>query len=270
MQQSYSQTEPLFIAHEYVMGQLYQAVIDASLYIESSKETSTLSYVTAEGESAFVKVNGSDIRLRELWVFLTNRPEDTTMFNEIRALSQAIIQNGGTVYDIVELYTSKSQRELKKVFKDLKDKMEEQTRIQNEQKQQELDQQNQQFQTQLQIAEQTRLSIEANDNYQKELDRINKKEVAAINALSRNENATADTDNSGIADSLEVTNQLINRDKAAQDFASKMADINSTSALERSKLAVKREELQISRENQANDLAIAKENAKGRNKGGKK
>ena len=35
IQQSYSQTEPLFVAHEYVMGQLYQAIIDAALYTES-------------------------------------------------------------------------------------------------------------------------------------------------------------------------------------------------------------------------------------------
>ena len=30
--QSYSQTEPMFVAHEYVLGQLYQAIIDASMY----------------------------------------------------------------------------------------------------------------------------------------------------------------------------------------------------------------------------------------------
>ena len=48
MQQSYSQTEPLFIAHEYVMGQLYQAIVDASLYTESTKPQSTLSYITTE------------------------------------------------------------------------------------------------------------------------------------------------------------------------------------------------------------------------------
>ena len=46
MQQSYSQTEPLFVAHEYVMGQLYQAIVDASLNVESSKPESTLSYIT--------------------------------------------------------------------------------------------------------------------------------------------------------------------------------------------------------------------------------
>ena len=37
MQQSYSETEPLFVAHEYVQGQLYQAIVDAALYTESKK-----------------------------------------------------------------------------------------------------------------------------------------------------------------------------------------------------------------------------------------
>ena len=269
VQQSYSQTEPLFVAHEYVLGQLYQAIIDASLYIESSKEESTLSYVTSEGESAFVKVNGTDIRFRDLKVFPTNRPEDTRMFNEIRALSQAILQNGGSLYDVIELYTTKSQRDMKKTFKDLKDKQDQQIQIENQQKQQELDQSQKQFEKGLEEAERIRQAVEANENYQKQLDRINKKEVAAINALRNNENATEDADNSGIADSLEVTNQMNAKSKANQDYKSKMADITSKYALKRAELAVKREEIQVNRDNQANDLAVAKENAKGRSKIGK-
>lgn len=270
MQQSYSQTEPLFVAHEYTTGQLYQAIIDASLYIESAKEETSLSYITSEGQSAFVKVNGAEIRFRDLWVFPTNRPEDTIMFNEIRALSQAIIQNGGSIYEIVELYTTKSQRELKKTFKDLKDKMEEQQNIANQQKQQQLDQQQKQFEMGLEQAELIRQSQEANQNHQNELDRINKKEVAAINALSRNENATQDLDNSGVADSLEVTNQLSAIDKANKDYNSTMAKISSDNSLKRAELSVKREALQVERDNQVNDLAIAKTNARGRETKAKK
>jgi hypothetical protein len=45
-----------------------------------------------------------------------------------------------------------------------------------------------------------------------------------------------------------------------------MADIQSKNTLAAQKLQVEREKLQVARENQANDLAIAKENAKGRNK----
>ena len=124
IQQSYSQTEPLFVAHEYVLGQLYQAIIDAALYVESKKPQSTLSYITNEGESAFVTVNGSDLKFRDLKVFLTNRPEDTQMFNELRQLAQPLIQNGGSLYDVIELYSTKSMRAMKKVFKDLRDKQE--------------------------------------------------------------------------------------------------------------------------------------------------
>jgi len=269
MQQSYSQTEPLFVAHEYVLGQLYQAIIDAALYIESAKEESTLSYITSEGESAFVKVNGSDIRFRDLKVFPTNRPEDTKMFTEIRMLSQAILQNGGSLYDVIELYTTKSQRDMKKTFKDLKDRQDAQIQTENDQKQQALDQSQKQFERGLEEAERIRQDEQINENYQKELDRINKKEVAAINALRHNENATADDDNSGIADSLEVTNQMNAKSKANQDYLSKLADIRTKASTERAKLAVKREEIQVNRENQVNDLAIAKENAKGRSKVGK-
>jgi hypothetical protein len=45
-----------------------------------------------------------------------------------------------------------------------------------------------------------------------------------------------------------------------------MADISSKSTIAQGKLQVEREKIKLSRENQANDLDIAKENAKGRNK----
>src|ERR1035437_6281089 len=165
IQQSYSQTEPLFVAHEYTLLQVYQAIIDASLYIESNKEESTLSYVTSEGQSAFVKVNGSDLSLRDLKVFPTNRPEDTQMFNELRQLSQAVIQNGGTLYDIIELYSTKSMREMKKTFKDLRDRQIAQQDQVNQQKQQELQQQQQRDKAQMQQAAQQHDAQLAHDDY---------------------------------------------------------------------------------------------------------
>ena len=152
---------------------------------------------------------------------------------------------------------------------DLMDQQEAQLQTAIVQKQQLLDEQEKQFAATLQEAERVRLETQANENHQNELDRINKKEVANINALKNNENATADIDNSGVSDALEVTNQMNVRSKADKDFNAKMADINSKNSLGRQKLAVDREKLQVDRENQTNDLQIAKENAKGRNKGGK-
>ena len=268
--QSYAQTEPLFVAHEYVLGQLYQSIIDAAQYIESSKPLSTLSYVTSEGESAFIQVNGNDLKFRDLKVFPTNRPEDTQMFNELRQLSQAVIQNGGTLYDIIELYSTKSMREMKKTFKNLRDRQQQLQDQQMQMQQQQLEQQGQIAQAQMQEAARVKQEEMANENYQNELDRINKKEVAVINALGRNENAAADTDESGTADVLEMTNMSMQQSKAAQDYQLKMQDIQSKNMQSMQKLDIEKEKLKVARENQKNDIEVAKINASNRSKGSSK
>ena len=266
IQQSYSQTEPLFVAHEYVLGQLYQAIIDAALYVESKKPQSTLSYITNEGEAAFVTVNGSDLKFRDLKVFLTNRPEDTQMFNELRQLSQAVIQNGGSLHDIIELYSTKSMRAMKKVFKDLKDRQEGMQQQQMQMQQQQLEQQQQQAQAQL---EQQAIMAEqkmAHDDYQRELDRLNKKEIAIISATGYGNVPAEDVDKSGIPDVLELSRLSNEQSRASKDYQMKMQEIQSKNKQASEKLALEKEKLQVARENQANDLAIAKENAKGRAK----
>ena len=266
IQQSYAQTEPLFVAHEYVMGQLYQAIIDAALYVESKKPQSTLSYITSEGESAFVQVNGSDLKFRDLKVFLTNRPDDTQMFNELRQMAQPLMQNGGSIYDVIQLYSTKSIREMKRIFKTLKDKQDAMQQQQMQMQQQQLEQQQQQAMAQLEqqavLAEQKT----ASDNYQKELDRINKKEIAIIQATGYGNVPAEDVDKSGVPDVLELSRLTAEQTKASKEYELKRAEINSKNTQAMEKLAVEREKLQVARENQANDLAIAKENAKGRAK----
>jgi len=264
IQQSYSQTEPLFVAHEYVLGQLYQAIIDAALYTESAKPQSTLSYITGEGEAAFVQVNGSDLKFRDLKVFLTNRPEDTQMFNELRQLSQAVIQNGGTLYEIIELYSTKSIREMKKVFKDLRDRQIAQQEQAQQLEQQKVQQQQQAVQAQIASAQQLQQEKQAHDDYQNELDRINKKEIALIAAEAKG-GPLSDLDASGTPDVLEINKLAMEHSKAQQEYDAKMADVNSKNVLAAQKLKLEQEKNQIARENMANDLAVAKENAKGRN-----
>ena len=265
IQQSYSQTEPLFVAHEYVMGQLYQAIIDASLYVESAKPQSTLSYITSEGESAFVQVNGSDLKFRDLKVFLTNRPEDTQMFNELRQLAQPLMQNGGSLYDVIELYSSKSMRQMKKVFKTLRDQQIAMEQQKAQQEQQRIEQQGQIAEAQMAQAQAMKDQDVANENYQNELDRINRKEIALIAAESKS-GPLSDLDTSGVPDVLEISKLSNDQAKAAKDYEIKMAQINSQNQKEMQKLQIEREKLQVARENMKNDLEVAKENAKGRAK----
>jgi hypothetical protein len=264
MQQSYSQTEPLFIAHEYVMGQLYQAIIDAALYVESAKPESTLSYITSEGESAFVQVNGTDLKFRDLKVFLTNRPEDTQMFNELRQLSQAVIQNGGTLYDVIELYSTKSMREMKKVFKDLRDRQVAQQDQQLQLQQQQQQAQQEQAQAQMAQAAQLAQQQQSHDDYQNQLDRLSREKIAIIQATGFGNVASEDANTNAIPDVLEASRLANDQESAAKDYGLKMADMQSKNKQAADKMSLEKEKLQLSRENMANDLAVAKENAKGR------
>jgi hypothetical protein len=266
LSQSYAQTEPLFVAHEYVLMQLYQAIIDASLYIESKKPQSTLSYITSEGESAFVSVNGTDLRFRDLKVFATNRPEDKKMFEEIRGLSQAVLQNGGSLHDVIELYSTNSIRGMKKVFKTLKERQEQLQDQQMQQQQQQIEQQQQIAEAQMQQAQMQNQEKLANDNYQKELDRINKKEIAIIQATGFGNVESEDLNQNAVPDVLEMSRFASEEAQAAKDYQLKMSEIQNKNRLAAEKLQLEKEKLQVARENQANDLAVAKENAKGRAK----
>ena len=264
--QSYSQTEPLFVAHEYLLGQLYQAIIDASLYVESQKPQSTISYITSEGESAFVQVNGTDLKFRDLKVFLTNRPEDQKMFQEIRGLSQAVIQNGGSLHDIIELYSTNSVRQMKKVFKTLKERQEELENQKMQQQQQQLEQQQQIAQAQIEQAKQMQAEKIAHDDYQNELDRINKVQIAMIAAESK-AGPLSDVDTSGTPDVLEMSKLSAETSKASKDYEAKMKDIQSKNNIASQKIAVDNRKIDAELKNQDNDLQIAKINA--RNRGSK-
>jgi hypothetical protein len=263
--QSYSQTEPLFVAHEYVLGQLYQAIIDASLYIESAKPESTVSYITSEGESAFVQVNGTDLKFRDLKVFLTNRPEDQKMFNEIRGLSQAVLQNGGSLHDIIELYSTNSVRQMKKVFKTLKERQQQLEDQKMQQQQQQMEQQQQQSEAALQQAQQMQQEKIANDNYNAELDRVNKKEIALIAAESKS-GPLSDMDTSGVPDVLEISKLNAEESRASKDYETKLEEIRGRDRQHYDKMQIEREKMQVDLKNQDNDLKIANVNASNRAK----
>jgi hypothetical protein len=263
--QSYTQTEPLYVAHEYVLGQLYQACIDASLYIASSKPETTLSYITSTGQSAFIQVNGNDLKFRDIKLFMTNRPEDTKMFNELKSLSQAVIQNGGSLYDVIELYTTDSVREMKKVFRDLRDKTDSLQQQASQQKQAEMEQNKAIADAQIQQAYQEQQEIMQNTNYQNELDRLAEKEIAIIKATGFGEVTSEDNNNNGIPDILELSNIALARDKANNDFTGKLTDIQSKNKQFDSKMSIEKDKIKVARENMVNDLAVARENAKNRN-----
>jgi len=130
--------------------------------------------------------------------------------------------------------------------------------------QQQLEQQQQQAMAQLEQQSAMAEQKMAHDDYQKELDRLNKKEIAIISATGYGNVPAEDIDKSGVPDVLEMSRLTAEQTKASKEYEIKRAEINSRNTQAMEKLAIEKEKLQVARENQANDLAIAKENAKGR------
>lgn len=246
--QSYAQTEPYFAQHEYVLNQLYQALVDAAQYIEVTKPTSTLSYVNTQGEQDFINVNPIDLKMKDLKVFVTSRAEDKRIFDELRLLAQPMLQNGASIYDIAVLYSTNSVRQMKEVFKSLKDKQDAMNQQAQQLEQQRLQQEGQIAQANLEQSQRQYDETVINENYNKELDRINKKEVAVINAYSRNENALADTDNSGVADALEVTRLANEQNESKNTYDMKVRELAQKNAQHADQMNLEREKLQVERE----------------------
>ncbi len=224
--QSFAQTEPYFAAHDYVMTQYYQALLDAAQYIEGNKENSTISYVTNQGENAFLQVTGSDIKLRDLKIFVTSRAEDQQLLNEFRQLSQAMIQNGASVYDISVLYTTNSIRQMQKIFKDLKEKMDNLNGQQNQLEQQKLQQQGEIAQATM---EQEQANFEAELAMRKyETDVKANTDLAKAEISTYFQAPTTDANNNGMPDIMEIANhaQKVTESISKRDFENKKLSID--------------------------------------------
>jgi hypothetical protein len=152
---------------------------------------------------------------------------------------------------------------MKGVFKKLKERQEQMQDQEMKQKQQQLDQQQQQMEAQLAQAQAQYDSKIANDNYQAELDRLNKVQIAMIAAESK-AGPLSDVDTSGTPDVLEMNKLAAEQNKASTDYHTKMAEIQSRSRTDSEKMALEREKLQVERENHANDIKVAEINARNR------
>jgi len=175
------------------------------------------------------------------------------------------MQNGGSLYDVIELYSTKSMREMKKTFKDLRDKQDAMQQQAQQLEQQKLEQQQQQSQAALQQAVQLQQEQQAHDDYQKELDRLSKEKIAIIQATGFGKVESEDINQNTIPDVLEMSKLTQEQEKLSKDYALKMVDLQSKTKQASDKMSIEKEKLQVARENMANDLAVAKENAKGRN-----
>lgn len=264
LSQSYAQTEPWFSQHEYVLNRLYQALLDAALYVYSTKPGTVIPFITDTGERSFIDTNGLN-PLSELAVLVTSRAEDGQNYKELKMLAQSMLQNGATPYAIAQMYSTKSISKIKETFKKLQEKTEAFKEQQQQIEQQKLEQTQQQFEQAQQIAQVQHEKDQAFEAYQNEQDRLSKEKIAYINQSSKDGTVEPNT--------LDLSKFEHDKNMAYQEYQSKVLELQQKQQSimiqhqqNAQKLQIEKEKLQVERENMKNDEKIARINAQNRAK----
>ncbi len=261
-QASFNQTEPWLAFHEYVVNDMYQLLLDTAQYTACTNESSTVATISGEGSSAFIKVTPPDIHLKDLRVFVTSRSEDWEILNQGKRLSESMIQNGVSAYEIFKMTSSKNIRgiedSLRKV-KELQDQYQQQTQQTEQSKVEAI-----QNQTQTMAAiEQAKIE---NDNVNKEKDRRSRELVATITSTGK-DSSSVDADNNGIPDIIDLMNAGLEGDKLNNEHQSRLATIAAQTQAELlknttnlSKIQLEKDKLKVQQaENEKDRLLKEKE-----------
>ncbi len=194
--------------------------------------------------------------MKDFKIFITSRSEDQQLLTEFRQLSQAMLQNGASVYDISTLYTTNSIRQMQKTFKDLQDKQEQFQAQEQQLKQSEL---------QLQQKEHQDLLAQNEEHHQQDLEMEKyKTDVKANIDIAKAEITTyfqapaTDTNGDGSPDIMEIANhaQKAQEILAKVDLENKKMQVDMQKMINENKQ--KAADRQVTREQMKNDLQVEK------------
>jgi hypothetical protein len=193
LQQSFAQTEPYHHAHDVVMQEVYQCLLETSQYISLHKPTSTINYLNSELESVFLSVTKDEL-LRKFFVFVTSYSEDRQTLEQLKQLAQPAMQNGAELSEVFELFTATSERSLKKVLDNIQ-KRKAQMQQQQMQQQQEAIASQERIAAEKIAAEERKYQDEAlREDRNKELDRQNRLDVERLRGIANESSFSPDKD----------------------------------------------------------------------------
>jgi len=254
--QSYAQTESYFTRFSEYKRRVLKMNLDIAQYVQSKERDVTVSYVKSDMSRAFMKMNGTELLLSDLHVYVSNSQEDMRQLESLRQLFMSNNNTGASPVDLATVITSNSPAEIKAQL--------EVAMARNEQKyQQQMDMQQQQIQSEAQ-QKQADLAFQADEN---DKNRASKEKIAYIQTFSRQPDNLKDEDADQTPDILEydklsvaaeVGQQKLLLDREKNTIAREKAVIDAQ--MKTADLKVRQQELQ-SRERVENEkLKVAKIN----------
>lgn len=249
---SYAQTEMYFVNHaEHLMPRVHQMRTDLAQYYHSNNPSVRLQYMTSMEERINFTINGNDLLLRELNVYITTKINQRMLLEQIRQLAINNNTTNATIYDLGNILKSDSIAEVDSVLKSIEEKTNERIR-QEQQAAKELQQMQQQ-------EEERKFMLEAEQEAtQNALDRETNIKIAEIRAAGYG--SMVDLNKNEQSDFIDAMEYLDKKEAMQAKMDMERNKEEKTTMIENKKLAMKEKELQV-KENIANkQLQIAKEN----------
>jgi len=257
---SYAQTEVFFIQHcDYLMPRVHQMRTDLAQYYHSTKPSTRLSYITTADEKVNFEINGTDLLMRDLNIFVSTTANHRAVLEQLKQMAMQNNTTGASIYDLGKVVQSDSIAELNSALKSSEQK-------QKEQKDQEMQQQQQMQEQQLQKQQEIeKMKIDASAA-EKEKDRQTEILIAEIRAAGYG--SMADINQNQISDYQDALRDIRQTDQYQMQNQLQRDKEATRTMLDRDKNAIEREKLQVQREIADKQLQVARENKNKYDKGG--
>jgi hypothetical protein len=224
---------------------------DLAQYYHSTKPSTRLTYITSADEKVNFQVNGTDLLMRDLNIFVSTNANHRAILEQLKQMAMNNNTTGASVYDLGKIVQSDSMAMLNSVLKNAEEK-------QTQQKQQEMQQQQQMQEQQLQS--------------QQEIEKMKIDSVAAENEKNRQRDIlVAEIRAAGYGSMSDVNQNMMS------DYQDAMKDIRDTEqyqeqtdlqkeketnrmSLENQRAQIEREKIQAQRDIADKQLQIAQEN----------
>jgi len=249
---SYAQTETYFIQHcDYLMPKVHQMRTDLAQYYHSTKPSTRLQYITSLDEKKNFEINGTDLMLRDLNIFINTKANQRAILEQLKQLALSNNTSGASIYDLGNILKSDSIAEVTHILKKTEEKSE---MIRQEEMQQQQQMQEQMLQAKAQ-EEQMKRDFEAGEN-----DKDRQKDILEAQIRSAGYGSMQDINENKQSDYLDAMDRIRQSEEYNNTMSFNREKEVNKSMETREKVAVEREKIAAQREIAANQLAIAKEN----------
>jgi hypothetical protein len=249
---SYAQTEVFFIQHcDYLMPRVHQMRTDLAQYYHSTKPSTRLTYITSADEKVNFQVNGTDLLMRDLNIFVSTNANHRAILEQLKQMAMNNNTTGASVYDLGRIVQSDSIAQLNTVLKDSESKAQKSKEMELQSQQQ---MQEEQMQKQQEIEKMKLDAVAA----EKEKDRQRDILVAEIRAAGYG--STVDINQNQQSDFADQMNEIRKSEQFQSQVNLQSQKENNRVMLDRDKNNIEREKLQVQREIADKQLQVAQTN----------